>query len=53
VKIPLNTRSFAYYDVQGRRWLAEKGTYTVELGSSSEQIEVKAKVTLDSERSEQ
>jgi len=46
VRIPFNTRSFAYYDEQGKRWLAEKGTYTVELGSSSAQIDLKAKVTL-------
>ena len=52
VKVPLNTRSFAYYDVQGKHWRAEKGTYTVELGSSSEQIELKAKVTLAADATE-
>ncbi len=52
VKVPLNTRSFAYYDVQGKHWRAEKGTYTVELGTSSEQIELKAKVTLAADRTE-
>jgi beta-glucosidase len=53
VNIPLNTRSFAYYDVQGKRWRAEKGTYDVQLGSSSAQIELKAKVTLATDRTEQ
>jgi beta-glucosidase len=52
VKVPLNTRSFAYYDVQGKHWRAEKGTYTVELGTSSEQIELKTKVTLAADATE-
>jgi len=29
-----------------KHWRLEKGTYEVELGSSSEQIELKAKVVL-------
>ena len=53
VKIPLNSRSFAYYDEQGKRWLAEKGTYTIELGSSSAQIDLKAKVTLAADKTAQ
>lgn len=44
--IPLNTRSFAYYDVDGKQWRAEKGTYEVLVGSSSEQIELNGKVDL-------
>jgi beta-glucosidase len=52
VKVPLNTRSFAYYDVNGKKWRAEKGTYEVELGSSSAQIELKAKVTLAADATE-
>ena len=46
VKIPLNTRSFAYYDVNGKNWRAEKGTYNVLVASSSEQTELKGKITL-------
>jgi beta-glucosidase len=46
VKIPLNARSFAYYDVNGKQWRAEKGTYEVLVGSSSEQIELKGQITL-------
>jgi beta-glucosidase len=52
VKIPLNTRSFAYYDVNGKQWRAEKGTYGVLVGSSSEQIELRGNVTLTSEPTE-
>jgi beta-glucosidase len=46
VSVPLNTRSFAYYDVDGKQWRAEKGTYEVLVGSSSEQIELKGKIDL-------
>jgi len=52
VKVPLNTRSFAYYDVAGKQWRAEKGVYDVLVGSSSEQIELKGKITLASEATE-
>ena len=46
VTVPLNTRSFAYYDVDGKQWRAEKGTYEVLVGSSSEQIELNGKIDL-------
>jgi len=46
VTIPLNTRSFAYYDVNAKQWRAEKGTYDVLVGSSSEKIELNGKIDL-------
>jgi beta-glucosidase len=46
VTVPLNTRSFAYYDVDGKQWRAEKGTYEVLVGSSLEQIELNGKIDL-------
>ena len=46
VSIPLNTRSFAHYDVNGKQWRAEKGTYEVLVGSSSEQVELKGQIDL-------
>ena len=46
VTVPLNTRSFAYYDVNGKQWRADKGTYEVLVGSSSEQIELNGKIEL-------
>jgi beta-glucosidase len=38
VQIPLDARSFAYYDVAGRSWRADAGAYRVELGQSSDNI---------------
>ena len=52
MKVTLNSRSFAYYDVNAKKWRAEKGAYTVELGTSSEQIELKTKVTLAADKTE-
>ncbi len=52
VKISLSARSFSYYDVGRKMWRAEKGTYDVLVGSSSEQIELKGRVTLTSEAQE-
>jgi beta-glucosidase len=46
VTVPLNTRSFTYYDVDGKQWRAEKGIYEVMVGSSSEQIELNGKINL-------
>ena len=48
VKIPLNNRSFAYYD--SKRWHAQKGVYDVLVGSSSAQIELTGKITLPQDR---
>jgi beta-glucosidase len=38
VSIPLDARSFAYYDVAGRAWRADPGAYRVEVGQSAENI---------------
>jgi beta-glucosidase len=46
VTVPLDARSFAYYDVGGKRWQADAGRYAVELGRSSEDIAAKADVSL-------
>ncbi|HKW17847.1 MAG TPA: glycoside hydrolase family 3 C-terminal domain-containing protein [Terriglobales bacterium] len=50
--LPLNTRSFAYYDVNGKEWRAEKGTYEVLVGSSSEDIALRGTVQLGQELTE-
>ena len=50
VRIPLNNRSFAYYNVEGNNWRAEKGVYDVLVGSSSAQIELTGKITLAQNR---
>jgi beta-glucosidase len=52
VKIPFSTRSFAYYDSNGKGWRAEKGIYDVLVGSSSEQIDLKGKITLTKDTTE-
>ena len=46
VVLPLDMRSFAYYDVVSKRWRAEAGTYQVLIGESTEQIALKGTVTL-------
>ena len=46
VTIPLDARSFAYFDVANKRWEAEAGRYSVELAQSSEDIKAKVDVRL-------
>lgn len=46
VTVPLDFRSFAYYDVPGRQWRADAGTYDVLVGTSSAGIVLRAPVTL-------
>ena len=48
VTVPLDLRSLAYYDVRGKQWRAEAGTFDVLVGASSEQIELTGKLTLAS-----
>ena len=45
VTVPLDERSFSYYDVEAKQWKAAPGSYDVLVGSSSEQIELKDTVT--------
>ena len=46
VTIPLEGRSFAYFDVANKRWQADAGRYSIELARSVEDIQAKADVTL-------
>jgi beta-glucosidase len=48
ITVPLDIRSLAYYDVNGRQWRAEAGTFDVLVGASTEQIELTGKLTLPS-----
>ncbi|MDR3709907.1 MAG: glycoside hydrolase family 3 C-terminal domain-containing protein [Capsulimonadaceae bacterium] len=52
VSIPLAGRSFAYCDVPGKQWKADKGTYDVEVGASSRDIRLTARLTLDKDFTE-
>lgn len=46
VTVPLDLRSLAYYDVAGRQWRADAGTYDVLVGSSSADMMLRATITL-------
>lgn len=45
VTIPLDDRSFSYYDVAAKEWKADPGTYNVMVGSSVEDIELRGTIT--------
>jgi beta-glucosidase len=47
VMLPLDARSFAYFDVAGQRWRADPGAYRVLIGESSEQIVLSGTVQID------
>lgn len=49
ISIPLTSRSFSYYDPPTKQWRAAAGKYSVLVGSSSEQIELKGDVSLPQE----
>lgn len=46
VSVPLDLRSFAYYDVPHAQWRADAGTYDILVGSSSANAELRGQVTL-------
>jgi len=46
VVLPLDARSFAYFDVANERWRADPGTYRVLIGESTEQIVLSGAVKL-------
>jgi beta-glucosidase len=46
VSIPLTGRSLAYYDVAGKGWRADQGTYRVLVGNSSADIALTGSLTL-------
>lgn len=48
VEFALDRRSFAFYDPQRRGWRVESGEYEVQVGSSSRDIRLKARVRVNS-----
>ena len=50
VTVRLDPRAFAYYDVAGREWKVDAGEFSVLVGSSSAQVELKGAVTLKDAR---
>jgi beta-glucosidase len=47
VSIPLNFRSFAYYDVKGKQWKVDPGNFIIMAGNSSAGIKLKANLLID------
>jgi beta-glucosidase len=46
VSVVLDSRALSYYDVNAKRWHAEPGDFNVFIGRSSEQIELRGRLTL-------
>jgi beta-glucosidase len=46
VSVILDSRSLSYYDVNAKQWRADPGDFNVLVGRSSEQIELRGKLTL-------
>lgn len=46
VTVPLDLRSLAYYDVGGKQWRAEAGTFTIRVGGSSADLPLAAPLRL-------
>lgn len=46
VTVTLDSRSLTYYDVNAKQWRADPGAFDVLVGRSSEQIELRGKLTL-------
>lgn len=49
VTLPLDARSFSYFDVAAKRWRANSGEYQVEIGRSSEDIAARSTVRISRE----
>jgi beta-glucosidase len=46
VRVPLDLRSLAYFDVAGKQWRADAGTFTVRVGGSSAELPLSAPLRL-------
>lgn len=46
VSVVLNSRALSYYDVNAKQWRADPGDFNVFVGRSSEQVELRGKLTL-------
>jgi len=46
VTIPLDARSFAWYDVAAKAWRADAGTFTIHVSRSSADLQLEGKVSL-------
>ena len=48
VSVLLNSRAFAYYDTAAQKWTINPGTFNVMIGRSSQQIELRGTLRVDS-----
>jgi beta-glucosidase len=48
ITIPLNRRSFSYFDPASRRWVVDSGEYEISVGASSRDLRLKKNVELPS-----
>jgi beta-glucosidase len=48
VRVALDARSFAYYDVHAHRWRVDPGSFTVSVGQSVDQIQLKQTIWIPS-----
>jgi beta-glucosidase len=46
ITVPLDARSFAWYDVAAKAWHADAGTFTVRVSRSSAEPQMEGKVML-------
>jgi hypothetical protein len=44
--VPLDARAFSYYDTQARKWRATAGDFDILVGSSSSNIELRGRASL-------
>ena len=49
VTVPLDARSFAYYDVSAKKWAIEPGKFNIEVGDSVESLPLKEAVSVSRE----
>jgi beta-glucosidase len=47
VKVPLDARSFTWYDEKAAAWHADQGTFTIHVSRSSADPQLEGKITLD------
>lgn len=52
VSLKLTPRDLSYFDVPGKQWKANAGSYEIEVGASSRDIRLKAPLTLDKDFTE-
>jgi len=46
ITVPLSPRSFAYYNVAAKKWQIDHDTFEISVGDSSEQIELRSKLSI-------